>query len=248
MGVSSGPLEGLFEPWGASEAEGSSGPPFGHPLGAVLGASWAVLEASRGPPGSFPEASWGLLFPLWGRYWACPGAVLGASWAVFGPYWAVLGRYWAVLGPSWGPVGPSWGDLGGLLGSLGRCEAPKVGRCEPPKVVDAKNIRFLKRNGKMFASWGLLGGPLEALLGLLGGFYGRLEAIVTDWGRSFGDSRPSWTVSGTFRSPVGALLGRSGGVDRGSPGTQPGYFSSGDPQEPPRAREVEKSLTSYRRS
>ena len=78
---------------------------------------------------------------------------------------------------------------------------------------------------------------------------GRLDAALGVLGRSFGDSEPSWTVLGASLGPLGALRGAwkaaprrktiSGlsvpGVSRGVPG----YFASGTPQGPPRAREEE---------
>ena len=61
-------------------------------LGAVRGASWAVL------------------------------AVMEPCWAVLGPSWVVLGlsgdRLGAVLGPSWASWGPSWSRLGARLGAV----------------------------------------------------------------------------------------------------------------------------------
>ena len=97
-------------------------------LGAVLEASWPVLErreakkarrqkhienhngksmilASRGPLGrplgGFSERLGGLLARL--------GAILGVlerSFGVSGPSWAVLEASWGLLGPSLGPLGP----------------------------------------------------------------------------------------------------------------------------------------------
>ena len=60
-----------------------SGPPSGLSLGAVLGACWAVLEAS--------------------------GNVLGPSWAVLGPSSTVFGRSWGPLGPPWSVGKPKTG-------------------------------------------------------------------------------------------------------------------------------------------
>ena len=61
----------------------------------------------------------------------------------------------------------------------------------------------------ILASWGPLGKGLGALLGRLGGFLGRLEAVLDVLGRSFGDSRvlgPSWGPLGALLARLGALL------------------------------------------
>ena len=59
----------------------------------------------------------------------------------------------------------------------------------------------------MFACWGPLGEPLEALLGLLGGLEGRLKVILGVAGRLLGDSEPSWTVLEASWGTLGALWG-----------------------------------------
>ena len=93
-----------------------------------------------------------------------------------------------------------------------------------------------------FASWGPLGralggllGRRGAILGVLERYYGVLELCWTilsaSWG-SLGSSRGSWEA---LRAAP-----RSKTIPDGScPGTCSGYFSSGDPQGPPRARELE---------
>ena len=78
LGASWGPFGGILGPRARNVR---SGPPSGHPLGAVLGASWAVLEAS----------------------WA----VLGPSWAVRGPSWGPLGPSRGDLGGLLGRLGAS---------------------------------------------------------------------------------------------------------------------------------------------
>ena len=108
--------------------------------------------------------------------------------------------------------------------------------------------------------------------GLLEGSWGLLEAtwsvLAASWA-GLGSSSASWSVLWASRGPLGqswgplgALLARSGGPERPYPGGKPslsrpgraagglraGYFSPGDPQGPPRARELEILLTSYRRS
>ena len=55
----------------------------------------------------------------------------------------------------------------------------------------------------IFASWGPLGAAPGALLGRLGGFLGRLAAILTVVERSIGDSNPSWPVLGASWGPLG---------------------------------------------
>eukprot|EP00959_Pyramimonas_sp_CCMP1952_P454879 9470657-Pyramimonas_sp.AAC.1 len=59
------------------------------PLGAVLGASWAVWGPSRRPL----RRSWGHLGDLWGRL----GRHLGGTSARLGD---TLGPSWVLLGPS----------------------------------------------------------------------------------------------------------------------------------------------------
>ena len=61
----------------------------------------------------------------------------------------------------------------------------------------------------MFASWGLLGCPLRALLGRLGNILGRLEAIRSVLGRSWAVSGPSWTVLVAWGA-LGTTLARLG--------------------------------------
>ena len=99
------------------------------------------------------------------------------------------------------------------------------------------------------ASWGPLGGALGDLLGRLGAILGVLE-------RSCGISDPSCTIVGASWGPLGPSWGSLEGLEaaprrktisdgdlpgtsREPPGSLPGYFSSGDPQGPPRAREEE---------
>ena len=81
LGASWGLLGGLLGPPGDLSGPRArnvrSGPPSGPALGAVLGASRAILEAS---------GAWG---------------PLGPSWALLEASWAVLGRSWGPLGPSW---------------------------------------------------------------------------------------------------------------------------------------------------
>ena len=193
---------------------------------------WARNVVSCSPPGAPLEA---FLGPSW--------AVLEASWAVLEPSWALSGASRALLGRCWGPLGPSWG----------------VGK---PKRWKRQNLSKTYGKAMNFASWGPLGSALGGLLGRLGAILGVLE-------RSCGISEPSCTILGApweplgpswgSRGRLGALLVRSwsalgespggrSGVARGSLGGQSGYFSSGDPQGPPRARELEILFTCYRRS
>ena len=76
------------------------GTPFGCPLAANLGRSWAIL---------------GHLGAVLGHI----GAVLGHLGPNLGPSWAILGASWGILGPSWRHLGLSWGHLGVILGPLG---------------------------------------------------------------------------------------------------------------------------------
>ena len=62
----------------------------------------------------------------------------------------------------------------------------------------------------ILASWGPLGKGLGALWGRLGGLLGSLETVLGVLGRSFGDSRLSWTVLGASRGSLGPSWGRLG--------------------------------------
>ena len=109
---------------GASDAEGSSAPPSGHPVGRPLGPSWGPLASL-----------WGSLGGLLGYL----GAILGAYWAVLECWEAEKARtpksfknHWKIndfclLVPSWEcswrPLGASWkrlGPSGGYFGVLDR--------------------------------------------------------------------------------------------------------------------------------
>ena len=83
-------------------------------------------------------------------------------------------------------------------------------------------------------------------MGRLDGSLGRLEAFLGVLDRSFEESEPSWTVSGLSWGVPGALWKAWKAAPRRKTisgthlaGTCSGYFSSGDPQGPPRARELE---------
>ena len=86
--------------------------------------------------------------------------------------------------------------------------------------------------GAFKASWAVGGnlGCLGVIFWRVGALWDRLESIL---GPSWTDREPSWAPkkSSSILEP-----------------TLPGYFSSGDPQGPPRARELELLLTSYQRS
>ena len=213
----------------------------------ICGASWAPLGASLGP-------LWGLLGPLgaflgplgalwrrkarflifWFSSWAPLGAFLGPFWAVLGASWAVLGPSWAVLGPSWGPLWPSWSGLRGLLGRRGASESRKSQK--------AKNI---EKNNEIQRFWllrALLGGLLEASWGVLTAPWAVWRPSWASW-IALGPSR---TMLSSLGGALGALLERSWepagtwpGPSRDLAGTLPGYFWPGDPQGPPRARELE---------
>ena len=182
------------------------------------------------------------------------GAVLGASWAILEAAGAVLGPSVAVFGPSWKPIGPCWEELGGVLGRLG---APVSRKGENVKIIE-----ILMGNHQLLPPGGALGRSLEGLLGRLKGSSGGLEAILGVLDRSFGDEELSWIVLGASWGPLGALRGawkaaprrktisesQLPGGGRAAGGRRAGYFSPGDPQGPPRARELELLLTSHRRS
>ena len=176
------------------------------------------------------------MFPLWRPL----GGVLGVLLDRFGGF---LGRLRSSpLGPSWGPLGGLLGPLGAILGAswavLGRREAEKV---EAPKSI--KNLRKSYEFCFLGPFWECSWRPL----GASGGYLGRLGAIlwhvgplVYHLGGLLGASWPFLGLSGTSRSPVGALMKRSwsalGDSSRDSLRTLPGYFPPGDPQGPPRAR------------
>merc|ERR1712151_629968 len=99
----------------------------GH-LGAVLEASWAVLERRKaekaGRPKSFKN-KWKINdFGLLGRSQEASWRPLGASWRPLGPSWAHLGR----LGALFGRLGGLLGRLGGLLGPSRPVLGPSWGR------------------------------------------------------------------------------------------------------------------------
>ena len=137
------------------------------PLGGLLGASWGLLGASRGPLG----ASWGLLgaegtksafgSPVWASSQSRLGALMGRLRGVVGRLGILLGRLGAVLGGSWAVLGRSWRPLG-LSWSVG-----KLKRREPRKLSKTR-----KKETTIFGSWGLLekppGGVLEASWAVLG--------------------------------------------------------------------------------
>ena len=202
MGGLSGPLGGLLgspgDISGPRARNVRSGPPSGPALGAVLGASWAILEVS--------------------------GALLGPSGAV--------------SGRSWRPRRPCWGDLGGFLGRLGAL----VSR----RGENAKIIKKPKENHRFLLVGGLLGGLLEASWGVLGASWAVLRPSGPSWSalglRQWG-LPPIWRLFGALRERSGGLQGGAQKARHPWPdlaGDLPGYFSTGDPQGPPRARELEK--------
>eukprot|EP00959_Pyramimonas_sp_CCMP1952_P379760 7955038-Pyramimonas_sp.AAC.1 len=77
------------------------------PLRRFLGASWVLLKASWGPPGTetsvpipplapFLELSWGLLGPSWGPFKPC--------WGAPGVFWICLVSLFGCLGAIFGAV------------------------------------------------------------------------------------------------------------------------------------------------
>ena len=168
------------------------------------------------------------LGPLWGR-----------SWGPLGPFWRLLGPSSSPLGPSWGPLGCLLGPLGAILGAswavLGRREAEKV---EAPKSLKNlwKNNDFCLRGPYWECSWRPLGAS-GGYLGRLGAILWHVGPLVYHLGGLLGASWPFLGLSGTSRSPVGALLERSGGVSRGSLGGRSGIargaFRPGTPRGRP---------------
>ena len=217
-----------------------------------LGASWrplAVLGLSWGPLGAVLGVSWGSLGALLGRL----GALLGRFGALLGRLGALLGRFRALLGASWAVLGRSLEPPGPFSAVLG----PKRREPEKPSKTIEKSM--------IFASSGPLGKPLGGHLGRLGSLLdrlgaisGRLGALADRHGSNMGVLDRSWTVSDHVElswRPLGALLERPWepvgtwpGPSRDLPGTFPGHLSPGDPQGPPRARELEILFTCHRRS
>ena len=146
-------------------------------LGAILGASWAVLERRKADnarrPSTFKTIGKSLTFTSWG--------LLGLSW---GPLGGLLGRLGAVLGASWAVL-----------------ERRRVEKARRPKSF--QNLRKVNDFGlsgpSWKASWRPLGaswrplGPSWARLGRLGALSGRLEGLL---GRLGGLLGPSWPVLG----------------------------------------------------
>ena len=161
------------------------------------------------------------------------GPLLGRSWGPLGPSWRPLGPSWSPLGPSWGPLGGLLGPLGAILGAswavLGLREAEKV---ETPKSV--QNLRKSNEFCLLGPSWECSWRPL----GASGGHLGRLGAILWHLGPLVyhlgGLLGASWPFLGLFGGPRGRRPGGKPSLSR----TAQGGFSSGDPEGPPRAREV----------
>ena len=162
--------------------------------------------------------------------------------------WGPLGASWRPLGPSWSPLGPSWGPFGGLLGPLGAVLGASwavLGRREAEKVETPKSVQNLRKSYEfclLGPSWECSWRPLGASgghLGRLGAILWHLGAHLYHLGSLLEASWPFLGLSGTSRSRIGPLLERPGDSSRDLLGTCPGYFSSGDPQGPPRARELE---------
>ena len=169
------------------------------------------------------------------------GPLLGRSWGPLGPSWRPLGPSWSPLGPSWGPLGGLLGPLGAILGAswavLGRREAEKV---ETPKSVQNLSNELCLLGPSRECSWRPLGAS-GGHLGRLGAILWHLGPLVYHLVGVLGASWPFLGLSGTSRSPVGALLERSGGVSRGSLGGRSGIargtFRPGTPRgRPARAK------------
>ena len=233
------------------------------PLGGRFGASWGLFWASWAPLG----ASWGplggLLGPLWdllGAFWGggLDFSVLGIPLEpLLGPSWGLLVRLGRHLGRLGGPLGPFRGRLGSLVGRLGAVLGASWAVLERPEAEKARTQKTSKKPMEIH-DFGLLGPSSEASwkalgaswrpLGLSWGHVGRLRAIFGRLGalldRLGGFLGTSWPVLGPCNRTPASLTRPC----RDLAGTLPGYFSSGDPQGPPRARELERLFTSYRRS
>ena len=156
-------------------------------LGAILGASWAVLDAARTKQANMPEMY--VFRKEWGDF-CFVGVLLGASWGVLGasgPSCSHLRPSVSALGPSWGPfwssLRPSWrylrlsgrsetlcaslqGAGGGELG--GRSSAGDRGHATGPATWDLVFGAIFCLEGqkrrdlviKMSAAWArCVGGP-----------------------------------------------------------------------------------------
>ena len=163
-----------------------------------------------GPRGGLSGVSWGLLLPLSGPSWACPGALLGRLRRLLGSLEALWGR----LGLSWGPLRPSWGGLGGLFGCLGALEARKR--------EEAKNMRKTNENQRLCPLRALLGPLSEFSWGSwrpLGKHFGDPRSLVSGRQAVFGCLGASWAVLSRFGGSLGAsstVLGRFGASLGGS--------------------------------
>ena len=108
-------------------------------LGGLLGASWGPLESLLGASWSLSGASRGPLGALWGG----PGAILGASFklAKLSLHGVALECDWEATWSRLGVVlGPSWGRLGAILAPLGAVLGPPWVLLGPP----LSHLRHLK--------------------------------------------------------------------------------------------------------
>ena len=167
--------------------------------------------------------SWKPSWPSWRHF----GGHLGRLGGHLGRLGALLGRLGALLGPSWGP-------FGGLLGPLGAV----LGRREAEKVETPKSFQNLKKSNEfclLGPSWECSWRPLRASrchLRRLGAILWHLGALLYHLGGLLALLGALWRAS--------RAAPRRKTISGADPlGTFSGYFSSGDPQGLPRAREVE---------
>ena len=168
-------------------------------LGAILGASWAVLGRRKAENAQMPKSFKNLRkineFGFFGLPGGPLGGLLGRLGGLLGASWAVLGRRKAekaqmpksfkhlrkindfgLFGPSWRTswrlLGPSWRPLGSLLG-----------RFEPSECREEANAKILEKHKENHCFW-----HLRVLLeDLLEASWAVLEA-------SWGPLGPSWAI------------------------------------------------------
>ena len=176
--------------WGRSGPSWLLGPSWGL-LGAVLGASWAIVT----PLGE----SWGLIWWLLGRHWSNiegileshgPPNALNAESAEIsqkpnGNQWFGLLRSLQEgrVQPSWPILGAFWTVLRQSLAVLGQSSRNHIGQ-----------------------PWKMPGRSLGNLGGHIGPSWAVLEVIVSHLGPSSGPHGPSWGHLGVILGCLGATL------------------------------------------
>ena len=164
-------------------------------LGAILGASWAVLSRRKAEKKQILKSFKNVLNIN--------------DLGLFGPSWRAS---WRPLGPSWRPLGGLLGRLGGFLGGLGGILNPlgRLGGHLGPYWADLEAILAVLEAilGVLGAAWAVLG-RWRAEKKRMPKSFKNLRKI-NDFGL-FGPSwRTSWRLLGPSWRPLGSLLGRFG--------------------------------------